>query len=45
MTVTSLLPEAAREAGWSFLDLIHRELAGAIRRRTRVEATPREGGT
>ena len=43
MTVTSLLPEAAREAGWSFLDLIHRELAGAIRRHGRGPAAPQGG--
>jgi len=30
MTVTSLTPEAAREAGWSFLDLVCRELEGAL---------------
>lgn len=38
MTVTSLLPEAAREAGWSFLDLVRRELDGALRRAGRTEA-------
>ncbi len=32
MTVTSLLPEAAREAGMSFLDLVLREIDGAIKR-------------
>lgn len=32
MTVTSLTPEAAREAGMSFLDLVCRELEGALRR-------------
>ena len=32
MTPTSLLPEAAREAGMSFLDLLERELTGALRR-------------
>ncbi len=39
MTVTSLLPEAAREAGWSFLDLVRRELGGALRRAGRLEAS------
>lgn len=41
MTVTSLLPEAAREAGWSFLDLIRRELDGALRRAGRAGAPAR----
>ena len=44
MTVTSLLPEAAREAGWSFLDLIRRELAGAIRRRAGAQDGTAGGG-
>jgi len=35
MTVTSLLPEAAREAGMSFLDLATGEIDGALRRRGR----------
>lgn len=33
MTVTSLLPEAAREAGMSFLDVVTTEIEGALRRR------------
>jgi len=33
MTVTSIVPEAAREAGISFLELVTREVADAIARR------------
>ncbi len=32
MTVTSLVPEAAREAGMSFLDLVIKEVEGALQR-------------
>lgn len=43
MTVTSLTPEAAREAGMSFLDLVCRELEGALRRHAAQGAvTPAE---
>lgn len=46
MTVTSLLPEAAREAGLSFLDLVRRELERAITRRGGRRAPgPAEAGT